>query len=138
MTKREKYLLWMMLNFALSRYILINMRGNGGAERSDLHFYISKILCHYITSDGGIWTIRNLEDEYPKGVFEVHNWIARNITDRMDESIGFIIDREMTHGEQQECVIKFFNLLCDNINEIEKVIIESNREYITYNDGLKF
>lgn len=138
MTKREKHLLWIMLNFSISRYILINMPSRSSTERSDLHFYISKILCHYITSDGGIWTIRNLSDEYPRGVFEVHSWIAEHITDRMNESIGFIIDRDMTHDEQHECVVKFFNLLCDNIDEIENVINNSTRDYVTYNDGVKF
>ena len=29
--------------------------------------------------DGGLWTIRGLNDEYPKGTFDVHDWIAHNI-----------------------------------------------------------
>lgn len=41
--------------------------------------------------DGGLWTIRGLEDEYPKGTFDVHDWIANNITDRMDETIGLLL-----------------------------------------------
>lgn len=76
------------------------MPGYGSGERADLHLYISKILCHYILMDGGLWTIRGLEDEYPKGTFDVHDWIANNITDRMDETIGFVVDRQMTHEEQ--------------------------------------
>ncbi|WP_290229902.1 hypothetical protein [Bacteroides acidifaciens] len=96
MTKREKHLLWMILNKTIGRYILVNMPGYGSGERADLHLYISKILCHYILMDGGLWTIRGLEDEYPKGTFDVHDWIANNITDRMDETIGFVIDRQMT------------------------------------------
>lgn len=128
MTNREKHLLWMILNHSLSRYILVNMPSRYCGERADLHIYISKILCHYILMDGGVWTIRGLNDEYPKGWKEVHDWIAKHITDRMDETIGFIIGRDMTHSEQRDCVKKMFELLCDNIDEIAKVIIQSDDE----------
>lgn len=135
MTNREKHLLWMILNKPLSRYILVNMPSRYCGERADLHIHISKILCHYILMDGGLWTIRGLKDEYPKGWKEVHDWIAKNITDRMDETIGFIIEREMTHSEQRDCVKKMFELLCDNIDEIEKVIICSDDEGVgCFND----
>lgn len=59
--------------------------------------------------DGGLWTIRGLEDEYPKGTFDVHDWIANNITDRMDETIGFVVDRQMTHEEQGICTRNSLN-----------------------------
>ena len=42
MTKREKHLLWMILNKTIGRYILVNMPGYGSGERADLHLYISK------------------------------------------------------------------------------------------------
>lgn len=125
MTKREKHLLWMILHRSMSRYILVNMPGREYEERADLHIFISKVLCHYILMDGGIWTFIGLDDEYPKGLWEVHDWIAEHITDRMDEAIGFIIGREMTHEEQKQCTKKFFGLLCDSINEIAKVINQS-------------
>ena len=128
MTEREKHLLWMILNKTISRYILINMPGRGCGERADLHLYMSKILCHYILMDGGLWTIRGLDDEYPKG-------IAHHITDRMDETIGFVIDRQMTHEEQDICTRKFFELLCINIDEIAKVVIRSKRDSIGLYNG---
>ncbi len=37
MTKREKHLLWMILNKTIGRYILVNMPGYGSGERADLH-----------------------------------------------------------------------------------------------------
>lgn len=135
MTKREKHLLWMILNKTIGRYILVNMPGYGSGERADLHLYISKILCHYILMDGGLWTIRGLEDEYPKGTFDVHDWIANNITDRMDETIGFVVDRQMTHEEQSICTRKFFELLCANIDEIAKVVIRSKRDSVGLYNG---
>ena len=135
MTKREKHLLWMILNKTIGRYILVNMPGYGSGERADLHLYISKILCHYILMDGGLWTIRGLEDEYPKGTFDVHDWIANNITDRMDETIGFVVDRQMTHEEQGICTRKFFELLCANIDEIAKVVIRSKRDSVGLYNG---
>ena len=41
-----------------------------------------------------------------KVTFDVHDWIANNITDRMDETIGFVVDRQMTHEEQGICTRK--------------------------------
>lgn len=135
MTEREKHLLWMILNKAISRYILINMPGCGCGERADLHIYMSKILCHYVLMDGGLWTIRGLDDEYPKGWKEVHDWIANHITDKMDETIGFVIDRQMTHKEQSICIRKFFELLCANIDEIVKVVIRSKGDSVGLYNG---
>lgn len=85
--------------------------------------------------DGGLWTIRGLSDEYPKGTFDVHDWIAHNITDCMDETIGFVIDRQMTHEEQDICTQKFFELLCTNIDEIAKVIIKSKHDSVGLYNG---
>lgn len=78
--------------------------------------------------DGGLWTIRGREDEHPRGTFDVHDWIAHHITDRMDETIGFVIERQMTHEEQDACTRRFFELLCDNIDEIAEVVIRSERD----------
>lgn len=128
MTKKEKHLLWMILNSSIHRYILVNMPGREYDQRADLHIFISKVLCHYILEDGGIWTLMGLEDEHPRGYFEVHDWIADNITDNMDKTIGFVIGREMTHGELKECTKRFFDLLCDHIDEIAKVITQSDSE----------
>lgn len=134
MTKREKHLLWMILNKSIHRYITLNMPGREYEERADLHIFISKVLCHYVLIDGGIWTLMGV-DENPKGLWEVHDWIAQHITDRMDEAIGFIVGREMTHEERKQCTKKFFDLLCDSINEIAKVIDQSDSESTNLHNG---
>lgn len=53
----------------------------------------------------------------------------------MDETIGFIIDRQMTHEEQDICTRKFFELLCTNIDEIAKVVIRSKRDSVGLYNG---
>lgn len=78
---------------------------------------------------------QRLRGEYPKGTFDVHDWIANNITDRMDETIGFVVDRQMTHEEQGICTRKFFELLCANIDEIAKVVIRSKRDSVGLYNG---
>lgn len=135
MENREKHLLWLILYRTISRYILINMPGREYWERADLHFFISKMLCHYILMDGGIWTIRGLDDECPKGWIEIHDWIADNITDRMDETIGFVIDRQMSREEQDKCIRIFFDLLCKNIDVMAKIIADSNSESVNIHNG---
>ena len=111
------------------------MPGRENVERADLHIFMSKILCHYILMEGGLWTIRGLTDEYPKGWTEVHDWIADNITDRMDETIGFVIDRQMSPEEQATCTRNFFDILCKNIDVMAKVIAESDSESINIHNG---
>lgn len=126
----------MILEHDLFRYILINTPMSiNASERADIHMRISKILCHYILADGGVWTIRNLDDEYPQGWREVHDWIANNITDKMDETIGFVLDRIMTHGEMNKCKHRLFDLLIDNMDELSLLVHNSTRQSVGLCNG---
>ena len=55
-------------------------------------------------------------------MFEVHDYLAEILTDRLDEVIDFPIDRRIYNYD--EYVNKFFNVIIDNINEIEKIVKE--------------
>ena len=128
-SKREKHLLWIILNFDIHRYILANsFERNDGAEKADRHIKISKMICHYIMSDGGLYTIRNIEDEYPVGWQDIHDYLADILTDRLDETIGMVLSRRMTHDEQDDCVRKFFDVIIDHMSDMEKIIKEIKSE----------
>lgn len=73
-----------------------------------------------------------IQQEHPDA-----HWVGNfsNITDRMDETIGFVVDRQMTHEEQGICTRKFFELLCANIDEIAKVVIRSKRDSVGLYNG---
>ena len=53
---------------------------------------------------------------------EVHDYLAEILTDRRDEVIDFPIDRKIY--DYDEYVNKFFNVIINKINEIEKIVKE--------------
>lgn len=123
---REKHMLHMLLAFPIQRYLLANEWGEM-LERSDWHLRIAKIICHYMTASGGYSTIRNINDEWPRGWKQVHTWLQDVLTDRMDEVIGFPIGRRPRSDERAELCQKFFDFIWDNRQKLYD-IIESSPE----------
>jgi hypothetical protein len=115
LSKREIHLLWMVLCKPIQRYLLVY--NIDSSERASLHILISKIICHYVLSDGGCHTILNLDDEHPMGYIDVHNWIQRNITD----TIGLELNNVDCDGR---CSRKFFDIIIGGLlnGEIEQII----------------
>jgi hypothetical protein len=137
-TKRERHLLWMLLHLRIHWYLYACSSYERDGDRARDHIYISKILCHYITAKGGLWTIRGLDDECPRGWFDVHNYLANHLTSFMDETIGFVVDRKMTVDEHKACVRKFFQWILDHISEIEDVINKSDLHEFLCNEEEDF
>jgi len=129
LTKREIWMLHYLLDFHCVRYMMCNSRGReDGAEKADVHLRISAALCNFILCEG---TPRN-EDTYKVNecVHPVHDYLANILTDRMDEVIGFPIDRPLHSEEFDEFANKFFQVILDHISEINDLIKETLEETI--------
>ena len=123
---RERHLLKMILKFPVIRYLLTHSRNEYG-ERVDWHIRISKLICHWLSASGGVETIRHLNDEYPEGWHEVHDWIAYNITDCLDEVLGWPLGRKVYGDEIEKFADMFIDFIWLHMCELMKVIEQAKR-----------
>lgn len=113
-TKREKFLLWKLMNFDIHRYLMSNScQRLDGAEKADRHIKISKLLVEYITIDE-----HKVDDLWKP----VHDYLADILTDRMDEIIGFPIDKPLYGDDYDLLAEKFFSVIIKHMTEIEQVV----------------
>jgi len=118
-----------LLDFHCVRYMMCNAKGRfDGSERADIHIGISRNLCNFILSEG---TPRH-EDTYNVNecTMKVHDYLADILTDRMDEVIGYPIDKQLYAEDFDEYAAKFFNVIIDHISEIEALIKETLKNTI--------
>lgn len=116
-TKREKFLLFQALDFDIHRYLMSCTFGReDGNEKAERHLNISQALVSFILLK------KYNEIKHFEVMLEVHDYLAEILTDRLDEVIDFPIDRRIYNYD--EYVNKFFNVIIDNINEIEKIVKE--------------
>lgn len=116
-TKREKFLLFQALDFDIQRYLMSCTFGReDGNEKAERHLIISQALVSFILLK------KYNEIKHFEVMLEVHDYLAEILTDRLDEVIDFPIDRRIYNYD--EYVNKFFNVIIDNINEIEKIVKE--------------
>ena len=121
LTKREIWMLHYLLDFHCVRYMMCNAKGReDGAEKADVHIALSIALCNFILCEG---TPRN-EDTYNVNecTMKVHDYLADILTDRMDEVIGYPIDRQLYADDFDEYATKFFNVILAHISEINDLI----------------
>ena len=106
---------------------MCNAKGRtDGAEKADVHLRISEALCNFILCEG---TPRN-EDTYnvKRSYHAVHDYLADILTDRMDEVIGFPIDRQLYSAKFGKYANKFFNVIIEHISEINDLIKTTLKE----------
>jgi hypothetical protein len=113
LTDREKWALRELLDFDIRRYLMANsIQRLDGAEKADRHIKISKTLCKFV-----------LCDDTDRMSIEVHDFLADILTDKMDEVIGFPIHTPL-YGEDYDILAdKFFDVIVENFDEIEKIVI---------------
>ena len=129
MTDREKHLLWMMMQIHCYRYIMANSGLHpDGTMKAREHVIISKLIAHYILSDGGLWTIRGIDEEWPKGWDEIHDWTEKYITDILDVSIGLPVGKAFTAEETNIYARKLFDKLCEYMPVLEIIAADSQEE----------
>lgn len=117
LSKREKFMLFQALEWEIHRYLMANTYGReDGCERAERHMNISAIILSFIT----VKKYHEIHD-FPK-MKVIHDYLAEILTDKMDEVIDFPIKREI--HDYDEYIWRFFNVIIEHINEMEKLIKE--------------
>lgn len=115
LSKREKFMLFQTLEFEIHRYLMSNTFGREDPiEKAERHMNISKILVSFILCT------KYIELKHFEIMHKIHDYLAEILTDRMDEIIGFPVFKEIHNYD--EYVWRFFNVIIDHINEINKLI----------------
>jgi hypothetical protein len=122
-TKRDRWVLHTLLDHSIVRYLIVNSFGrHDGNEKANYHIHISRILCRFIFAEGNDYheSLKVLDSWSA-----VHDYLAEILTDRLDESIGFPLDKAIYGDAYAIFEERFFNVLIDNIDNIENVARES-------------
>lgn len=115
LSKREKFMLFQALEFEIHRYLMSNTYGREDPiEKAERHMNISAIVLSFIT----LKKYHEIYD-FPK-MKVIHDYLAEILTDRMDEVIDFPVFKEI--HDYDEYVWRFFNVIIEHINEIEKLV----------------
>lgn len=118
-TKRERFLLFQLLEHEIHRYLLsCTFDRQDPCERAERHINISNILVSFVNAR----KYNQIKDHEASN--EVHDYLAEILTDRMDEAIGFPIDRRPY--EYNEYVNKFFCVIMEHIDQIKKTVEQEN------------
>ena len=132
--KRERNLLWIIMKPSIINYLkAFTPKSETVMMRCDLHMKISKLISHFITAQGGEWTLMGLSDEDPKGYLEIHNWLADNVTNHLDKTIGFPIHQKVCEDRMEEYAIKLFEIIITYMNTFAKLIEQAEYEGWVYN-----
>ena len=134
LSKREIYALWMMTNYEIHRYLMNNVRGEG-AEKGLHHWRMSSIIASFITLEDGEFLMRGGDGVtnsrgYAKCL--VHDWLAQNLTDHLDEKIGLpLTDVHPLTGKSiyvpyDEFTCKFFEYIVLNFTILMKYVKDNN------------
>lgn len=112
LTKKEKFMLFKAMEFDIHRYLLANTYNRlDGNEKYERHVNISIILYEFLTCK----KYHEIHD-FPK-MRNIHDYLAKILTDRMDEVIGFPIYERP--NDYDELTKRFFNVIVKNLDEIE-------------------
>jgi hypothetical protein len=105
LNKREEFLLWKLLEFAIHRYLLTLVR-HCGAERAERHIEMSKT----------IWEAQNCRKADPakfREWMEIHDTMADKLTDDLYKHIGLDLDLEDNEHDWDILTDKFFKKLLE-------------------------
>ena len=123
MTKREKVLLYILLEFAIHRYLLANThKRHDPVEKAEEHMKIASIIFSYIFAR----EYNELKDW--QVMMQIHDYLAEILTDRLDEVIGFPIDKESCEIDYHEFGKRFFNVIVENMDNIKTYLIKHKDE----------
>lgn len=123
LTDREKWALKYMIDFNIYRYMMCNaFNREDGAEKADNHIKISKILVQFITCKGGELCRNSEPQEVLVAWLAVHDYLAKILTDRMDEVIGYPIGVNMYGDDFRKYADKFFDVIIDHFDEIVEIV----------------
>lgn len=117
-SEREKELLWKRLSFDIHRYLMANTFGReDGYEKAEKHIKISKEIAAFLL----ILPIDDIDIEVEIWMF-VHDYLADILTNKMDEVIGFPIDKPLYGNDYNILAKKFFDVIIENLGNIEVLL----------------
>jgi hypothetical protein len=124
LSPEKKDVLHKALDFDIKKYLMINSYDSynifNDNEKADGHIDISKILCHIIFDI-------DLKNKYSFEVngswTAVHDYLTYILTDKMDAVIGFPLYEPLNDIDIYK--ERFFNIIINNIDEIEAIAKES-------------
>lgn len=101
LANQNRYLLWMLMNFSIYRYLLSNARGRiDGFEKAERHIELSSIFIAAKTfSDTD-------SAKHHKDIMLIHD-ATRKLTDYLDKEIGFPLNEQPE--DYDELARKFFD-----------------------------
>lgn len=121
-TKREKVLLYILLEFDIHRYLLSNTYNrHDPIEKAERHMQISSVIFSYIFAR----EYNELKDW--EIMMQIHDCLAEILTNRLDEVIGFPIDKESCEIDYHEFGKRFFNVIVENMDKIKEYIKECKK-----------
>ena len=113
-------MLFQALEMDIHRYLMSNTYGREDPiEKAERHMNISRILVCFVLCT------KYIELKHFEIMHEVHDYLAEILTDRMDEVIDFPINKKIY--DYDEYVWKFFNVIIEHINKIEKIVKEMGK-----------
>lgn len=111
---KEKIRLMELLMMPVYRYLHANeFEKWDGAEKAAQHMKISTKILEFLGIDEG---------DYIDQAKIIHDYLRDVLTDRMDEVIGFPIERSIDTGERNALISKFVDVVWDNLETIKKII----------------
>jgi hemerythrin-like domain-containing protein len=106
---------------------MCNSKGRtDGGEKADVHLKMAQALCNFILCEG---TPRHEDtDNVLTCTHPIHDYLADIITDRMDEVIGYPIDKQMYAEDFGYYADKFFAVILDHIFDIQELIFKTIKD----------
>lgn len=124
---REKNLLRMMCRFEIARYLMANAYGRwDGAEKAQRHESLSKIFVAWWFSLEGPDEAGSLMtgggDRPTQLVYRVVHDATQDLTDNMDEKIGFPLESRPNYGELEPKFFEaFYTLAVDALRKLPPI-----------------
>ena len=120
LTKRETWALKALLRDDIISYLLACTHGRqNGSLQAEYHISMSRTLCMFMFA--GDYQEYDCDKSGELFWVKVHDYLSEILTGRMDEVIGFPLDKP-THGQTDYFADEFFKVIVANIDGIHNCV----------------